>query len=133
MAAVGGVANGGTNSTDVSGSDQLASISQTEFLNLLVAQLQNQNPLDPMSNTDVATQLASLSEVGSLDSMNTSIGDLVSVQQLSSGEALIGAPVTYTNSGSASPVQGDVSGLTVQSDGTVNLTINGTSVPHQPH
>jgi flagellar basal-body rod modification protein FlgD len=119
--------NTGTSST--SATDSLASISQTEFLQLLLAQLQNQNPLDPMSDTDFATQLASLSEVGSLDSVNTSVNDLLQVQQLSSASDLIGTNATYTLTGSTTPAQGQVSGMSVQSDGSVDLTINSTNVP----
>jgi flagellar basal-body rod modification protein FlgD len=127
MSAVSSVSGSSTNNSQTAASNSLASVTQSEFLQLLVSQLQNQDPLDPMSDTDFATQLAALSEVGSLDTMNTNLTDLLQVQQLSSGEALIGTPVSYTSSGTG--YQGTVSGLTVQSDGTVDLTINGTNVP----
>lgn len=128
MSAVGS-GSAAANNTLGNSTNSLAGISQTEFLQLLLTQLQNQNPLDPMSDTDFATQLAELSEVGSLDSVNTSVSDLLQVQQLSSGESLIGSKVSYTTSSSSGTFQGAVSGLTVQSDGTVDLTVNGNNVP----
>jgi flagellar basal-body rod modification protein FlgD len=128
MSAVSGLGSN-TSTSSTTGTDSLASISQTEFLQLLLAQLQNQNPLDPMSDTDFATQLADLSEVGSLDSVNTSVSDLVQVQQLSSAADLIGSTATYTPTGSTSSSEGQVTGMTVQSDGTADLTIDGTNVP----
>jgi flagellar basal-body rod modification protein FlgD len=129
MSAIGSTGSATANNSLSSSGDSLAGITQSEFLQLLLTQLQNQNPLDPMSDTDFATQLAELAEVGSLDSVNTSVSDLLQVQQLSSGEALIGATVSYTAAGASSASQGTVNGLTVQSDGSVDLTVNGTNVP----
>ena len=117
-----------TAASSTSGSNSLAQVSQNEFLQLLLTQLQNQNPLDPMSSTDFATQLATLSEVGSLDSLNTNFGSLLQVQQLSSASNLIGRSVTYTVPGSNAQGQGVVDGLTVQ-NGAADLSVNGTNIP----
>jgi flagellar basal-body rod modification protein FlgD len=129
MSAVNGVGSNTSNNSSSSATETLGGISQTDFLQLLLTELQNQNPLDPMSDTDFATQLATLSEVGSLDSLNTNSTDLLQVQQLSSASTLIGQNITYTLTGATNSSSGVASGLSVQSDGTVDLTINGTNVP----
>jgi flagellar basal-body rod modification protein FlgD len=46
---------------------------QDEFLKMLVAQLKNQDPLNPMDGKDMAAQLAQFSTVEQLIAMNTSI------------------------------------------------------------
>lgn len=44
------------------------------FLQLLVAELQNQDPLDPQSSTEFISQLAQLSTVEQLDNVNNNLG-----------------------------------------------------------
>lgn len=48
-------------------------IGQTEFLNLLVAQLKNQDPLEPMKNEDFAVNLAQFSQLERLISIDDSL------------------------------------------------------------
>ena len=48
-------------------------IGKEEFLTMLVAQLQNQDPLDPMSNDDFAVNLAQFSQLEQLISINKNI------------------------------------------------------------
>ncbi len=49
---------------------------KTEFLNLLVAQLKNQDPLNPMDNTEFVTQLAAFSSLEQLMSINQAVTKL---------------------------------------------------------
>jgi flagellar basal-body rod modification protein FlgD len=58
-------------------------LGKNEFLNLLVAQLNNQNPLDPQSNGEFIAQLAQFSQVEGIEKLNTSMGSLVSGYQSS--------------------------------------------------
>lgn len=46
------------------------------FLNLLMVQLQNQNPLDPMDDTEFTAQLAQFSSLESLENINSGIESL---------------------------------------------------------
>ena len=47
------------------------SLGKTEFLNILVAQLANQDPLDPVSDTEFISQLAQFSALEQMQSLNT--------------------------------------------------------------
>ncbi len=49
---------------------------QDTFLKLLVTQMQNQDPLNPMDNAQVTTQLAQLSTVTGIDKLNTTVQSL---------------------------------------------------------
>jgi flagellar basal-body rod modification protein FlgD len=49
-------------------------ISQNDFLQLLVTQLQNQDPLNPMENEEFAVQLATFSQLEQLIQINDKIG-----------------------------------------------------------
>jgi flagellar basal-body rod modification protein FlgD len=128
MSAIGSAGSSSNSLTSGNAAGSLAGITQDQFLQLLLTQLQNQNPLDPMNTTDFATQLASLSEVGSLDTLNSNFTNLSQVQQLSSANSLVGRTVNYTPTGSTSASSGVVTGVTVQ-NGSVDLTINNNNIP----
>jgi len=51
--------------------------SEDRFLTLLVTQLKNQDPLNPMDNAEMTTQLAQISTVGGIDKLNTTLQSLL--------------------------------------------------------
>ena len=53
-----------------------ASKQQMDFMTLLVTQMQNQNPLEPMDNQQMAAQLAQLSQLQLTEEMNSNIGTM---------------------------------------------------------
>jgi len=50
---------------------------QDRFLTLLVTQLQNQDPLNPMDNSEMTSQLAQISTVSGIEQLNTTLSSLV--------------------------------------------------------
>src|SRR6056297_2956203 len=59
-------------------------LGKNEFLQLLVAQLQNQDPINPMEGTEFATQLAQFNSVEQLINMNSGIQNLTQMQEVMS-------------------------------------------------
>jgi flagellar basal-body rod modification protein FlgD len=70
--------------------------SEDRFLKLLVAQLANQDPMNPMDNAQMTTQMAQISTVSSIEKTNASLAglaaQLASMQTLQAG-ALVGRDV----------------------------------------
>ncbi|RZD16218.1 MAG: hypothetical protein EVJ46_08515 [Candidatus Acididesulfobacter guangdongensis] len=64
-------------------------VSESSFMTLMVKELQNQNPLEPMSNTSFISELAQFNSMNELSTMNTSIKGLVS----SENQAAMGSAV----------------------------------------
>ena len=60
----------GTSSTDGIASSSTASGMNTMFMQLLVAQIQNQDPLNPTDGTEYVSQLAQLTQVQSMETMS---------------------------------------------------------------
>ncbi|MBI5256475.1 MAG: flagellar hook assembly protein FlgD [Burkholderiales bacterium] len=61
-------------------SKTLSASEQTDrFLKLLVTQMQNQDPLNPMDNAEITTQMAQISTVSGIDDLNKSIGAMSSM------------------------------------------------------
>lgn len=65
----------GANSKPTKDTKKSAGIDQEEFLNLLVHQLEQQDPLDPLDPQDFASQLAQFTQVEQLISINGKLGD----------------------------------------------------------
>ncbi len=74
-----------TSSTSDSGSLAGASASQLQnnFLTMLMTQMENQNPLSPMDNSQITSQLAGLSTVQGISQMNTQMTSMISALQSS--------------------------------------------------
>ena len=63
----------GTSSSSSSSSTSSAAAAQNQFMTLLVTQMQNQDPLNPMDNSQMTSQLAQLSTVSGIDTLNTTL------------------------------------------------------------
>ena len=68
---------------------------RTTYLNLLIAQLRNQDPLAPMDNNQMAGQLAQLSQLEELVNMNGTFEQVLDSQQQLQAAALIGREVSF--------------------------------------
>ena len=80
---------------------------QDRFLSLLVAQMKNQDPLNPLDNAQVTSQLAQLSTVQGIENMNKSLQALASslgVNQMTQAANLIGRGVLVPGN-TLSPVE----------------------------
>lgn len=90
---------GGSSSTPATGSTQNDAGSEDRFLKLLVAQMQNQDPLNPMDNAQVTSQMAQINTVSGIEKLNKTVGglngQLVQLQALQ-GASLVGHDVTVS-------------------------------------
>ena len=99
---------------------------QNQFLQLLVAQLQNQDPLSPLQQEDFLGQLAQFSTLEGVEKLNASFDSYFRLNELTQGSQLLGKEVRYQ--AGADVLQGAVTA--VQADGgQVTLTVDGTAVP----
>lgn len=67
---------GATNTYTASSTEQTGSLGQDVFLNLLIAQLKHQDPLEPMEGTEFVTQLAQFSELDEMRALTSGQEDL---------------------------------------------------------
>ena len=92
-------------------------LSQADFLQLLVAQMQNQDPMDPQSDTQMAAQMAQFSSLQA----STSSSNSLSMMQ---ANRLIGQTVNLQvdpNSTTSGVVQG-----VVMQNGAPEILVNGS-------
>jgi len=80
-----GLSNLGINSADLKNEDRQA-LGQDQFFDLMVAQLTNQDPLNPLESNEFIAQVAQFSTVNGIKQIQESIGELATSFQ--SGQAL---------------------------------------------
>lgn len=78
---------GSTSSTTPASSQ--SPLGKEDFLQLLVAQLSAQDPLNPMDSREFSAQLAQFSALEQMTNMNTTLGELVAAQQAMGNSSLI--------------------------------------------
>lgn len=99
-----------------------SSTGRSEFMNLLVAQLKNQDPLEPVPQHEFLAQLAQFStlegienlnsnfaavlksqlesqdsQISGMQQLNTNISSMLQLQQVEQGASLIGKQIIYTD------------------------------------
>jgi len=67
-------------STNDASAESEISTSKDDFLQLLITQLQHQNPLEPLDNQDFMAQLAQFNALEELKSLNKQMSTLVELQ-----------------------------------------------------
>lgn len=124
-----------TSATTGSAAQGADTASQDRFLKLLVAQLNNQDPMNPMDNAQMTTQLAQINTVSGIEQLNKTVTSLVSQftsMQMMQGSALVGRDVladgsTITKDGATG--RGGVSLAEAANSVTVDvMDANGTVV-----
>lgn len=113
-----------TSPTDGTSALTSQTLSQADFLKLLVAQMSSQDPLNPQSNTDFAAQMAQFSALQTSQATQTSIATLGANQQVQQATGLIGSTVTVQNT-DGSTASGIVTGVQINS-GTPSILVGGT-------
>ena len=65
-----------------------------QFLKLMIAELTNQDPLNPMDNTQLVQQIGSIREIAATDQLTGTLNTLQTGQSLNTASSLIGKRVT---------------------------------------
>ena len=82
--------NSTTSTSNTSTSTDSVSADQDKFMKLLVTQLQNQDPLNPMDNAAMTSQLAQLSTVTGINQVNATLQSMQADQQAAQSTSAIG-------------------------------------------
>ena len=101
-----------------------ASNIQMDYMNLLITQLQNQNPLEPLDNNEMASQLAQFSQLQQLESMNENFAQVLATTELTYANSLIGKEVSFmleTETGATDITSGIVEQIYNNVDGEIFL------------
>ena len=110
------------------GKDALAGMDYQAFLKLLVEQMKNQDPTNPMDGTEYMAQLATFAQVEQTVRANARLEEILTSLSMTQGSDLLGRTVS-TMDGSVSGVVSAVEIL----DGGVKLVLqDGTRLSYGP-
>jgi flagellar basal-body rod modification protein FlgD len=112
-----------TTATGTSGTDQM---NQDMFLKLMVAQLKNQDPMNPTDSSQFLAQSAQFTSLEKLDTMAQQSAQALSAQMAFGASGLVGRTVTYTATDGTSK-SGTVGSVNFTSDGPM-LGVGSDSV-----
>lgn len=98
-------------------------LSQKDFLNLLVAQMTSQDPLNPTNSQDLLSQMTQFSTLNANTAMQGVLGQLQSGQLFSDAGSLIGRQVTLQVD-SSTTTQGTVTSVDT-SGSSPQIVVNG--------
>jgi flagellar basal-body rod modification protein FlgD len=108
-----------------------ASTIQTDYMKLLVTQLQNQNPLEPLDNKDMSAQLAQFSQLQQMENLNASFGKMLDSAQRSYASSLIGKEISFqvqADDGTTEIKKGNVNEVAIGADGAILLMTDDQQV-----
>ncbi len=118
-----------TDPTQQKKTEQTDMFSSDGFLTLLASQIKNQNPLEPMKDTEFIAQMAQFSQLEQITNLAKDTAAMNVSSRLAQGASMIGKTVTYLPEGQTTPVTGAVSAVSMGSDGrSMSLTVNGVAV-----
>ncbi len=98
-----------------SSTNDLNNLDTTQFMALLINELQNQDPLNPMDNGEMVQQIGQIRSIGSTDNLTSTLSTLRESQELVTASGLIGQKVEGL-ADDASAVNGVIDRVTVETD-----------------
>ena len=109
-------------STDSTTTRQVNNLDKDAFLKLLIAELSNQDPMNPMEDKDFIAQLATFSSLEQMQKLNTANEKVGSSQAATQAVGLIGRQIDFASTDSTSAVSGKVTSV-VFVDGAPQLKV----------
>ena len=103
---------------------------QNQFLTLLVAQLQNQDPTSPMDNAQLTSQMAQISTVSGIEKLNDTVSSVTSQfnqMQMLQGSSLIGHTVLTEGNSLAMTEEGQATAAFELAGKAANVTVTITN------
>jgi flagellar basal-body rod modification protein FlgD len=120
--------SGGAQTSTTKTDAENASLNYDDFLNLMVAQLRNQDPLNPTDSTQYMSQIAQFSTVEQGIKTNSKLDQLLTNSNISQASTMIGLTMTSADGATA----GVVVSVRIDSSGSTAILDNGKEIPIAP-
>lgn len=110
-----------------------SSLGKDDFLNMMLLQMKNQDPLNPMDNQAMLSQMAQFSSLEQMSNLNETLQNFSSSSQFVNAAQLIGKTVAIANPSSdpaqsGQPVYSKVNSVSYSSTGPVVNLASGQQV-----
>ena len=109
------VTTGGASTGSSKGVHDLKDLDINQFLQLMISELTNQDPLNPMDNTQLVQQIGELRSIAASDKLTGTLQTMQTQQSLTTAASLIGKKVTALDTNNEN-ISGTISSVTVEVD-----------------
>ncbi|MEX0792821.1 MAG: flagellar hook capping FlgD N-terminal domain-containing protein [Pirellulaceae bacterium] len=75
----------------------MAELDPNDFLKLLIAELQNQDPMEPMKNAEMMQQIGQIREIAATDKLTGTLDKISAGQNIATASSMIGRQVQAMN------------------------------------
>lgn len=99
-----------------------SSMSQEDFLRVMLTQLRYQDPLKPVDNQQFLAQMAQFSSLAQTTQLNNKIDTLLAIEASTQAVGMLGKTVEVASTSGGTPSVGQVTSLVLTSEGTT-LTV----------
>jgi flagellar basal-body rod modification protein FlgD len=99
--------------------NSLEDLDVNQFLQLMISELTNQDPLNPMDNTQLVQQLGSIREIAATNQLTTTLGSMQTSQSLTTASSLLGKEIKAM-SADGDNITGTVDRVSVEVDSDNN-------------
>lgn len=97
------------------------------FLQLLVAQLKYQDPTNPVDTSNFMNQTAMLSQVQTMNTMSTTLSDMMAAQQTSTATSMLGKAISFLDP--AGNLVAGIVDVVSMNNGVARLHVGDLAVP----
>ena len=118
----------GTQLAPKTGTTGMNSLNSQDFINMMITQLEHQDPLQPTSSDQLLSQMSQIGQMQSSSQLQTTLSGLAQQNQIGAASALIGKTVQGTDSNQNS-LSGIVTSVQVASTGVSLSLDNGHTRP----
>jgi flagellar basal-body rod modification protein FlgD len=112
---------------NTSSTNSFQSLTAQDFLNMMVAELQNQDPTNPTDSSQILQEVSQIDAIQSNTQLTTTLQGVQLGQSIATASALIGMSVVGTDANGNS-VSGTVSSASIN-NGAAQLQIGSSSIP----
>jgi flagellar basal-body rod modification protein FlgD len=124
MTTVPPTSSGASTPAPSSSSQSAPTLGYNDFLQLMIAQLQNQDPLNPTDSSEFMSQIAEFSNVEQGINANSKLGQLLINSNISQASTMIGLSIKGTDG-----TEGIIQSVRIDSSGSTAILTNGKQVP----
>lgn len=112
-------------SASASNSKSNASLQMDDFLQLLTSQITNQDPLEPMKDTEFISQMANIASLEQMEQFSKGFSKFADSQHAMLAQGYLGHEVKIQDNDRE--VSGIVESINTNDEGTPEIVVNGTA------
>jgi flagellar basal-body rod modification protein FlgD len=115
-----------SSAAQASNNDAYSSLNLDTFMKLLVTEMQNQDPLEPMNNQEIVQQISQIRSIEASQQLTTTLQAVLLGQNVATASSLLGRMIAGLDDNSQQVI-GRVDGVTI-ADGQAKLYVGNSTV-----